>query len=72
MRRYKLYLDGVGYIDNNGNKRYYSYINHRNSKRAVMEYGRNATITDMHDREISKAIIDADGRIHNVNIERRW
>ena len=68
MRRYKLYLDGIGYIDSDGNRRYYKIITHRNSKRAASDYGKNATITDMHDNVVSAAKIATDGRVYNVCI----
>lgn len=66
MKRYKLYLDGVWYKDDNGNDCYFKYVTSRNSKKFAMQYGTEATITDMHDRIVSKAKLSADGQAYNV------
>lgn len=67
MRTYKLYLDGVWYRDEDGNDVSYKLTNSRDSKKAALTYGRNATITDMSGRIVSKAMLDATGsKAYNV------
>ena len=71
MRRYKLYLDGVWYKDENGNNCCFKYTTSRNSKEAAVLYGRNATITDLHDRVVSKAKLRPNGcSAYNVYFNR--
>ena len=70
MRRYKLYLDGVWYKDEDGNNSNFKYTTSRNSKSAALLYGRGATITDMHDRIVSKAKLLPDGKAYNVVFDR--
>ena len=71
MRRYKLYLNGVSYIDANGNVCCFKYTTSRNSKEAAILYGKDATITDMHDRIVSKAKLSPDGRTaYNVVFDK--
>lgn len=61
MRRYKLYLDGVWYKDADGTNRCFKYTTSRNSKTAAVTYQRDATITDLHDRVVSKAKLSPNG-----------
>ena len=70
MRRYKLYLDGVSYKDTNGNICCFKYTTSRDSKKAARDYGRDATITDMHDRVVSKAKFDENGKAYNVLFDK--
>ena len=66
MRKYKLYIEGASYIDNEGNVCNYKITTSRNSKRATETYGKNVTITDLHDKIISQAIL-VNGK--GVNVE---
>ena len=61
MRRYKLYLDGVWYKDEEGNNCCYKYTTSRDSVAAALTYQRDATITDMHDHVLSKAKLGPNG-----------
>ena len=70
MKRYKLYLNGVWYKDENGNNSCFKYTTSRDSKKAALIYGRDATITDMHDRVVSKAKLSPDGKAYNVVFDR--
>lgn len=62
MKKYKLYLDRVSYIDEEGNICNYKLTTSRDSKKAALIYQRNATITDMSNRIVSRAILLDGGR----------
>ena len=78
MRRYKLYLDGVCYKDVDGTNRGFKYTTSRDSKAAAVMYQRDATITDMHDRVVSKPKLSPNGHdAYNVCFDKnelieRW
>ena len=77
MRRYKLYLEGVWYRDTDGANCGFKYTTSRDSKAAAVTYQRDATITDMHDRVVSKAKLSPDGHAYNVSFDKnemikRW
>lgn len=64
--KYKLYLNGVWYKDANGNDCDYKLTTSRNSKLAAETYGRNATITTIGGKVVSKAKLDPCGKAYNV------
>lgn len=68
--KYKLYLDGVWYRDANGNTCCYKLTTSRNSKLAAETYGRDATITNMHGKVVSKARLDESGKAYNVVFDK--
>ena len=70
MRKYKLYLDGVWYRNADGTNCGFKYTKSRDSKATAEMYQRDATITDMHDRIVSKAKLSPDGHAYNVSFDR--
>lgn len=66
MRRYKLYVSGIGFVNNNGKMVSYTVITNRNAKKAASDYGRDVLITDMHGKPVSAAIIDENGKERSV------
>lgn len=68
--KYKLFLDGVWYTDSNGNACCYKLTTSRNSKLAAETYGRDATITNMHGRVVSKAKLGVNGKAYNVTFDK--
>ena len=57
MKRYRLCLDGISYLDNEG-VHLYKLTQSRNAKAAAETYGRSATITDMKGKVLSRYIYD--------------
>ena len=66
---YKLFLDGVSYRNENGNLCNYKLTTSRNSKLAAETYQRNATITTMKNKVVSKAIILPNGKAMRVTFD---
>lgn len=66
MKRYKLYVEGLSYIDSEGNIESYTIINHRNAKKAARDYGRDVTITNMSDKVVSMARLDEMGKPYSL------
>lgn len=62
MKKYKLYLEGVSYIDEDREMCNYKITTSRDSKKAALTYQRNATITNMSNKVVSKAILLDGGR----------
>ena len=69
-RQYKLFLDGITYIDADGKRCDYKLTTSMDAKKAAELYQANATITDMHDRVVSKANIGHDGRAYSISFDR--
>lgn len=67
MRRYRLYVSGIGFINSDGKMVSYTVITNRNAKKAARDYGRDVLITDMHGRVVSGANIDENGNPYNIN-----
>lgn len=62
MRKYRLYLEGVSYIDEEGNICNYKIIDYCDSKKAAIVYQKDATITNLSDKILSRAILINNGQ----------